>query len=142
MPNPFVHVELSTTNLRKAKAFYGEMFNWKLSDVPMPDGNYTTVGVGKGTGGGMLKQTVAGAPSAWLAYVEVQDIDATTKKAKKLRAKIITDVTDVMGMGWLSVIVDPTGGKIGLWEAKKKVTAKQRRRKIGKPPGAAKRKGK
>ncbi len=54
MANPFVHVELNTTDLRKAKAFYGKLFDWKLSDVPMPDGTYTMIDGGDGTGGGIL----------------------------------------------------------------------------------------
>ena len=28
------------------------------------------------------------------------------------------DVTEVMGMGWLSIIVDPTGAMLGLWQTK------------------------
>jgi predicted enzyme related to lactoylglutathione lyase len=120
MANPFVHVELNTTNPLKAKAFYDELFDWKMDDVPMPSGTYTMINVGKGTGGGMMKQLIPDAPSAWLPYVEVKDIDAATKKAKKLRAKIMKDVTEVMGMGWLSIIVDPTGAMLGLWETKKK----------------------
>jgi len=120
MANPFVHVELNTTDTRKAKAFYGKLFDWKLSDVPMPDFTYTMVDVGKGTGGGMMKQLMPKTPSAWLPYVQVKDIDAATKKAKKLRAKIMKDVTEVKGMGWLSIIVDPTGAMLGLWEPKKR----------------------
>src|SRR5258707_9390730 len=106
MANPFVHVELNTTDVRKAKAFYGKLFDWKLSDVPMPGGTYTMIDAGKGTGGGMMKQLIPDAESAWLPYVVVEDIDVATKKAKKLRAKIMKDVTEVMGMGWLSIIVD------------------------------------
>jgi predicted enzyme related to lactoylglutathione lyase len=29
MPNPFVHVELNTTDLDNAKAFYGKLFAWE-----------------------------------------------------------------------------------------------------------------
>jgi predicted enzyme related to lactoylglutathione lyase len=119
MGNAFVHVELATTDIRKAKKFYGKLFDWKLTDVPMPDGTYTLIDVGKGTGGGMMKQMCPGASSAWMPYVLVKDIDAATKKAKKLRAKIVKDVTEVMGMGWLSIIVDPTGAVLGFWEPKK-----------------------
>ncbi len=120
MPNPFVHVELSTTNVPKAKAFYSKLFKWKLTDLPMatPGGAYTMIEVGDGTGGGMMKQLCPGAPSAWMPYVLVKDINAATKKAKKLRAKIMKDVTEVDGMGWLSIIVDPTGAVLGLWEPK------------------------
>lgn len=119
MANPFVHIELNTTDLDKAKAFYGKLFAWKLEDVPMGDSTYTTIGVGQGTGGGMMKQPMPGAPPAWLAYVEVDDIKASTEKAKSLGAQIIRDVTEVMGMGWLSILIDPTGAALGLWQSKK-----------------------
>ena len=68
----------------------------------------------------MMKQLMPDTPSAWLPYVLVKDIDASTRKAKKLGAKIMKDVTEVMGLGWLSIIVDPTGAVLGLWEPKKK----------------------
>ena len=35
MANPFVHVELSTTDIAKAKSFYGQLFSWKFEDMPM-----------------------------------------------------------------------------------------------------------
>ena len=121
MANPFVHVELATQDLGNAKKFYGSLFDWKLQDVPMGEmGTYTTIGVGTGTGGGMMKHPMPGAPSMWLAYVNVDDIAAATKKAKSLGAKIIRDVTPVPDMGALSIIEDPTGAMLGLWEPKKK----------------------
>jgi predicted enzyme related to lactoylglutathione lyase len=118
MPNPFVHVELNTTDLNKAKAFYGKLFDWKLEDTPSPGMDYTMIKVGQGTGGGMMKHPVPGAPSAWLAYVEVDDIQAATQKAKSLGANVMKDVTEVMGAGWISIIIDPTGAALGLWKPK------------------------
>lgn len=118
MANPFVHVELNTTDTRKAKAFYGKLFDWKMSDIPMKKGKYTMIDAGKGTGGGMMKQQMPEAPSSWLAYVHVKDIDASTQKAKKLGATVMVDVEEVKGMGWLSIIQDPTGAMLGLWEPK------------------------
>src|SRR5664279_3157553 len=118
MANPFVHVELNTTDVATAKNFYGKLFDWQLEDVPMPSGSYTMIKVGTGTGGGMMKHPVPGAPSAWLAYVEVADIAAATKKAQSLGAKVMQDVTEVLGAGWLSIVIDPTGAAIGLWKPK------------------------
>ena len=40
-------------------------------------------------------------------------------KARSLGAKVMKDVTEVMGAGWLSIIVDPTGAALGLWQPKK-----------------------
>jgi len=118
MPNPFVHVELATKNVPKAKAFYAKLFKWKLvtHPSPTPAGTYTMIDVGEGTGGGMMKQMMPGAGSAWMPYVLVKDIDKATKKAKKLGGKICKDVTEVAEMGWLSIIIDPTGARFGLWE--------------------------
>jgi len=118
LSNAFVHVELNSTDVDKSKAFYGKLFEWTLEDVQMPEFLYTMIKVGTGTGGGMMKQLIPGAGSAWLAYVEVQDIKASTKKAQSLGAKVMKDVTEVMAMGWLSIIVDPTGAMLGLWQTK------------------------
>jgi predicted enzyme related to lactoylglutathione lyase len=121
VPNSFVHVELNTTDVAKAKSFYGKLFEWTLEDTKMGENgdlDYTMIAVGKGTGGGMMKQLIPGAGSAWLPYAEVADIKASTKKAASLGAKVMKDVTEIAGMGWLSIIVDPTGAMLGLWQQK------------------------
>jgi predicted enzyme related to lactoylglutathione lyase len=120
MANPFVHVELNTTDVSKAKAFYGSLFNWTLEDVQMPGGSYTMIKVGEGTGGGIMKHPVPGAPSAWLAYVLVDDVAASTKKAKSLGATVMKDVTEIMGVGSFSVLIDPTGAALALFQPKAK----------------------
>ena len=122
MPNPFVHIELNSTDPAKAKAFYDELFDWEMKDIPLPgaspDANeiYTTINVGGGTGGGIMRQMMPNAPSAWLAYALVKDLRAATDKAAALGATIIKDVSEVPGMGYLSIIKDPTGAFLGLWQ--------------------------
>ena len=118
MANPFVHVELETNDVARAKSFYGELFDWKMEDVQVPSGDYTMIDVGEGTGGGLMKNPMPNSPSMWLAYVEVDDIDAATRKAASLGGKVMKDVTEITGMGWLSIIVDPTGAMLGLWKTR------------------------
>ena len=118
MGNPFVHVELMSTDVSKSKSFYGSLFDWDLEDVRMPEMIYTMIKVGEGTAGGMLKNPMPGASSSWLAYVLVDDVRAFTAKAKSLGAKVMKDVTEVPDMGWFSIITDPTGAMLALWEAK------------------------
>jgi predicted enzyme related to lactoylglutathione lyase len=120
--NPFVHIELNTLEPEKAKAFYSKLFEWHLEDMPnssVPTGEYTLIKVGKGTGGGIMKQIPHG-PLGWLAYVEVEDIRAATKKAKSLGGEVMKDVTEVMDLGWLSIIRDTAGAVLGLWQSKSK----------------------
>lgn len=116
MANPFVHIELNTSDVGKAKAFYSELFDWRLEDMPMSGGAYTMINVGEGTGGGLMQHPMPGAPSTWLAYVLVDDVADSTAKAKALGAGILKDVTDVPGAGRFSLITDPTGAVLGLWQ--------------------------
>ena len=142
MANPFIHVELNTTNLGRAKDFYAHLFGWQLNDMkipgaPLPDESYTIIDPGKttlspagsrsdakapsdgvGVGGGMLKHPEPGEPSTWLAYVLVDDVPASVKKARDLGAEVVQDCTEIPGMGWLGLIKDPTGAKLGLWKPK------------------------
>ena len=121
MANPFVHVELATTDPDKAKSFYQALFDWKLNEMDMGGGmNYTLIEVGEGTGGGMMKHPMPGAPSAWLAYVNVDDIAAATATAKSLGATIVREVTEVPNAGSFAIITDPTGATLGLWQSLKK----------------------
>jgi len=61
MGNPFVHVELMSTDMQKSKDFYTRLPKWELEDVPMKEMTYTMIKVGEGTGGGMLKNPIPGA---------------------------------------------------------------------------------
>jgi uncharacterized protein len=117
--NPFVHIELMSTDVGKAKAFYGKLFDWKLEDMPMPDGTYTMIRVGDGTGGGLLKNPIPGAPSSFVPYVLVDDLKAATGKAASLGAKVMKEVTEVPGAGSFTLITDPTGAVLGLWQPKR-----------------------
>ncbi|MBV8244834.1 MAG: VOC family protein [Candidatus Eremiobacteraeota bacterium] len=118
MANPFVHVELNSSDLGKARPFYEKLFDWKLEDVPMPDGStYTMIGVGEGTAGGMMKHPMPGAPSFWLAYILVDDLRASTDKAKALGGKIIKDAVEIP-QGSFSIIEDPAGAVFALWQTK------------------------
>ena len=119
MANPFVHIELMSTDIDKVKAFYGKLFAWKLEDMPMPDMTYTMIDVGEGTGGGMFKNPVPNAPSMWVPYVNVDDLKAATAKAKSLGAEVMKENVEVKDMGSFSIITDPAGAMVGLWEQKR-----------------------
>ncbi|NMM38515.1 MAG: VOC family protein [Glaciimonas sp.] len=120
MANPFVHIELHTGDLAKAKAFYSQLFDWKLEDVATPENGvpYTMINVGSGTGGGMMANPAQHEPAHWQAFVGVDDIKASTEKARSLGATVVQEVMDIGDDGWISVIVDPTGARFALWQAK------------------------
>ncbi|HEY3359584.1 MAG TPA: VOC family protein [Polyangia bacterium] len=119
MPNPFVHIELTTGDVKQAKQFYRALFDWKLTDQKMGPGMvYTMIDVGKGTGGGLQAKPMPDAPTGWLPYVEVEDVKKTLAKAEKKGAKILLDYHEIPGgMGSLGIFLDPTGAMLGVWAA-------------------------
>lgn len=117
MANPFVHLELNTPDTAKAKSFYGELFGWKFNDMDMgPGGIYSTFKPDSGPGGGVFSME-GGAPG-WMAYVGVDDIKAATAKAKSLGAQVFIDSQEIPNVGWFSVMSDPTGCKIAIFQPK------------------------
>ncbi|HWF67048.1 MAG TPA: VOC family protein [Acidobacteriaceae bacterium] len=116
MANPFVHLELTTPDTAKAKEFYGKLFNWTFTDNDMGNMVYSTFKPDTGPGGGLM--TMPGAPTQWLAYVGVDDIHAATAKAKSLKATIVRDVQEIPNVGWFSILNDPTGAMIALFQTK------------------------
>ena len=118
MPNPFVHIELHTGDTGKAKDFYGQLLDWKLEDMDMGEMTYTMVNVGdEGTGGGIMAKMSPEAPSAWMPYVSVDDVDAAASKVSELGGTILAEKQEVPNMGWFVIIADPTGATIGLWQS-------------------------
>jgi predicted enzyme related to lactoylglutathione lyase len=127
MPNPFAHIELSTDDVKKAKKFYQAVFAWKLTDMPAMA--YTMIDVGGGVGGGMQKKPMPEAPTAWLPYVQVDDVKATMAKALKGGGTAVLPFQEIGEMGAIGIFVDPAGAMLGLWESKAPPAA---------PPPAAK----
>ena len=64
----------------------------------------------------MRKTAQPDSPSYWMAYVYVDDAAVATEKARTLGATICKEVTDIPGVGWFSVITDPTGATLVLWQ--------------------------
>jgi hypothetical protein len=124
----FSWTDLSTTDVDAAKKFYGALFGWKADDMPMGPGQiYSMQNLGDHTacaistlGDDMKKM---GVPPCWMAYITVDDVDATTKKVAGAGGKVIKEAFDVMDVGRMSVIQDPTGGTLNLWQAKKHIGA-------------------
>src|SRR3954469_13709440 len=116
MPNPFAHVELSTDDVKKAKKFYAAVFAWKLNDLPGMA--YTMIDVSGGVGGGLQKKQSPEQPTAWLPYVQVDDVKATMAKVLKAGGKAMLEFQEIGDMGSIGIFVDPQGATLGLWAAK------------------------
>jgi hypothetical protein len=125
-PGTFSWPELATSDQAGAKKFYAALFGWTMNDTPMGEGeSYTMINLGdRGVGALYTKRNEeASTPPHWNSYVSVEKADAAAAKAKQLGGKVLAEPFDVMDVGRMAVIQDPTGAVFCVWEAKKHIGA-------------------
>lgn len=115
-------VDLGTTDVEGAKAFYGAVFGWEAEDQPTDQGvPYTMLSkdgkVVAGLGPISPDQAAAGMPPMWNSYVNVDSVDDTIANVIEAGGSVLMPAMDVMDAGRMAFIADPTGATIGLWEA-------------------------
>ena len=117
----FSWVELSTTDVTAAKAFYSGLFGWETEDTPVPGGGLYTMCKKDGhhvAAMQVMQPGMEGHPPFWLSYVSVDDVDATTARVEELGGKVMAPPFDVLDAGRMSVIQDPARAGLALWQAK------------------------
>ncbi len=122
----FSWIELSTTDQNAAKVFYGSLFGWAVNDSPMgPDDFYSIFKVkGRDVGAACAmrpEQRSMGVPPHWMIYITVDSADAAATRAAQLGGKVLAPAFDVMDIGRMSVLQDPTGAIFSVWQAKRHV---------------------
>jgi predicted enzyme related to lactoylglutathione lyase len=127
-PGSFSWVELTTTDADSAKKFYGGLFGWTFEDNPVGPGmTYTMNKLGNHYASALFEMgpemTAMGIRPAWLSYVTVESADEAVKKAKAAGGKAMKEAFDVMDVGRMAVLQDPTGAVFAVWEPKKHIGA-------------------
>jgi len=121
-PGTFCWIELSTTDGPSAKKFYSEVFGWTAEDSPVGPGMvYTMLRLNGNDVGALYEkgEAMKDVPTVWSSYISVKNADETVAKAKSLGATIFKEAFDVMDVGRMAVITDPTGATFCIWEPKK-----------------------
>jgi predicted enzyme related to lactoylglutathione lyase len=117
LPGKFVWFELVSKDAKKAQAFYGEALGWKVEAFPMGDFTYEMVKAPSGTVGGYAPPKSDRAPSHWISYVSVADVDQTAKAAVAAGGKLVDAPFDVPGVGRMARIADPQGAELCLYRS-------------------------
>ena len=120
----FCWIELATTDQKAAKDFYGSLFGWSPQDSPIgPNEVYTIFKLeGRDAAAGYTlreDQRTHGVPPNWMIYITVDSTDQAATKAKQLGATVVMTPFDVMDLGRMAVIQDPTGAHFCVWQAAK-----------------------
>jgi uncharacterized protein len=114
----FCWIDLGTTDVAGAKAFYGGLFGWELEDLPAGDSStYTMCRVGGKDVAGIHEHSPEEG-TGWSSSISVDQVDQATSKAQALGATGEMEPLDIEGVARISLIRDPAGAEVTLWQAK------------------------
>jgi uncharacterized protein len=113
-PGTFSWAELATSDAEAAKAFYADVFGWDYDDRPMGDGQVYSIALRDGRNVAAL--FASDEPPHWNCYVTIASVDETTPRVTELGGTVMAEPFDVMDAGRMSVVADPAGAALSLWE--------------------------
>ncbi len=122
MNKTIIHFEIPADDVEKLKSFYEKLFGWKFIYSEMPGMPYWMIQtvptdeegmlLEQGVNGGMYKRdNQLQIPTNW---IQVDDIDAHTKKLEKLGGKMIFPKMEIPGVGWTAVGLDTEGNQVAM----------------------------
>ena len=105
----FVWHDLMTTDAPAARAFYTELFGWRVQELNMAGFTVLLLKNGERSIGTIMAESAL--PSShWMPYVAVADVDAACRRAVELGGAVGVPATNVPKLGRLAVVTDPQGG--------------------------------
>jgi hypothetical protein len=108
--------ELTTSDPKAARKFYGTLLGWQFQDMDVGQGTYMVINVGgQGIGGiAGVPPNAQGMPPAWGGYVTVDDVDAVVARVAGLGGRVLLAPTDIPTVGRFATIADPQGATLSL----------------------------
>ena len=104
----FVWFENVTSEIGRAKAFYGEVLGWKVQEMKLGTDSYEMIVAGETPVGGYTAPERPGRPD-WTSYLSVDDVDATARKITASGGKLLAPALDVPTIGRMQPVADPEG---------------------------------
>lgn len=130
-PGTFCWVELSTTDPKDARRFYGDLFGWSGVEVPMEGTQFVYNFFKKeeddvaGFYLQMPDQKAMGIPPNWMSYVAVASADDAAKRVRELGGTVLAEPMDVQDSGRMSILQDPQGATFGVWQPSKHIGSRR-----------------
>lgn len=105
---------LVTKDPEKAKAFYAKVAGWEVQTTPS---GFSCFAVGATPEDQVTDiQKAQSQPPMWMTYVTVEKIEASNDRVTKLGGKVVVPLIEIPTVGRISMIADPTGAHIGLYQ--------------------------
>ncbi|WP_224363186.1 VOC family protein [Hyalangium versicolor] len=118
-PGEFCWETLGTPDLARAKAFYGRLFGWTtIKGLGGTEVGFSTDDSARGQVADI--QVNKEFTPAWLPHVMVQKLTPACDRATELGGQIPVPLIAAPGLGRISLIEDPTGAHLALFEPARK----------------------
>jgi predicted enzyme related to lactoylglutathione lyase len=102
--------------------FYSELFGWEGQDLGEDTGHYT-IFTKDGKRVAAISPAQDAGPSRWTTYLNVDDVEEVSRKARSAGAKVHVTPMDVMTAGRMAMFADATGAVIAAWEPRQHLGA-------------------
>jgi len=120
-PGHLCWVDLATTDVQRAAAFYGRLFGWSTEAQAAGGGRFNTFYGVDGPVGSMYQlsgaQVAAGVPAHWTMYISATDVDRTAETVTRLGGQVVVPAQSIAGVARIALIADPAGAIVGLWQS-------------------------
>ncbi len=121
--------DLATSEPARAKTFYTKLFGWTYQDNDMGNGQFYSMAQLNGVDAGAIYGQAAeeieqGISPRWSTYFNVDDVDAAAAKVVPAGGTLMMEPFDVMGIGRMALVFDPTGAVVALWQFTKQIGAR------------------
>jgi predicted enzyme related to lactoylglutathione lyase len=111
----FVWFEHMSGNSVAARRFYSALFGWHIEAMPMGGAEPYPLIMNGSEGIGGFRSAPPGAPSLWMPYLSVANVDASHAAALAAGAKSLMPPTDFAPVGRGATLADPTGAVFSIW---------------------------
>ncbi len=115
-PGRVAWFDITTTDLKRSKEFYGKLFDWQFNAVKGTDQAVEIVAGGTAIG---TLRVAQGKISTFngVVYVQVPDIKASCNKAKELGGTVVPGFPFNLpnDTGAIGLVVDPAGHPLGMY---------------------------
>jgi predicted enzyme related to lactoylglutathione lyase len=112
-PGSLTWNQLHTRDKDGAAAFYGAVFGWTVGDF----GGMGVWNLGENGIGGIMDMppgTPDEVPAFWMTIFSVADADESVARASELGGTVVSEPTDLEGIGRFALLTDPQGVYFGV----------------------------
>lgn len=109
-------VDLGSPDIPASVAFYGSLFGWEAEDQGPEGGGYQMFKL-RGQYVAGLGPAMNEGPPYWTTYITVAEVDETLRVVEKEGGTVLMPAMDVLDVGRMAIVMDPTGAAFAVWQA-------------------------